>query len=175
MSDLIIKGRARMAEIVGRTVNGLIKMEQRGLPIHKKGVGPTAANLYHLPSVVQWLQEDQRRQLLESNKFESFAELTKRRALAEARRAEVEVAKLEGSVASIELLRKGLDGVVLNQRTTLLSLSKLIGREIDDPDIRRRVQATIDRQIRAVLEVLANYDLTNDPGADAGGEGGDDD
>ena len=174
MSELVIKGRAKVAEIVGVTVNGLIKMEQRGLPIAKKRTGATDANEYHLPAVFQWLKNDQARQILTSQSAESVTDLARRRAKAEARRAEIEVAKLEASVVEVMLVRRGLESVILNQRTNLLGLPAQIGREIDEPDVRVRVVSIADRKVREVLQVLAAYDPVIDPG-DASGAGDDGD
>lgn len=172
MSELVIKGRSKIAEIVGVTVNGLIKMEQRGLPIAKKRTGATDANEYHLPAVFQWLKNDQARQILSSQHDESVTDLARRRAKAEARKAEIEVAKMEGSVVDVLLVRRGLEGVALNQRTNLLGLPAQIGREIDEPEVRIRVVAIADRKVREVLQVMAAYDPVIDPG-DAGGTGDD--
>lgn len=172
MSDLIIKGRSKVAEIVGVTVNGLIKMEQRGLPIAKKRSGATDANEYHLPAVFQWLKNDQARQILTSQHDESVTDLARRRAKAEARRAEIEVSKLEQSVVEVELVRRGLESIILNQRTNLLGLPAQIGREIDDPDTRRRVVDAAERKVRDVMEVMSAYDPVVDPG-DTSGTGDD--
>jgi phage terminase Nu1 subunit (DNA packaging protein) len=172
MADLIIRGRPHMAEIVGVTVNGLVRMEQRGLPVLKKSTGASDATQYHLPTVVQWLKEDQARQLLDAHEDNSITEINRRRAKAEARRAEIEVAKMEGSLADIELLRKGLDGVMINQRSILLGLPAQIGREIDEPEIRVRVVAVVDRRVREALEAIADYDPLREPD-DAGGESDD--
>lgn len=174
MSDLIIKGRSKLAEIVGVTVNGLIKMEQRGLPISKKRTGATEANEYHLPTVFQWLKNDQARQILSSQHDESVTDLARRRAKAEARRAEIEVSKLEASVVEVMLVRRGLESVILNQRTNLLGLPAQIGREIDEPEVRVRVVAIADRKVREVLQVMAAYDPVIDPG-DASGTSDDGD
>ena len=174
MSELIIKGRSKIAEIVGITVNGLIKMEQRGLPIAKKRTGGTDANEYHLPAVFQWLKNDQARQIPTSQSAESVTDLARRRAKAEARRAEIEVAKLEASVVEVMLVRRGLESVILNQRTNLLGLPAQIGREIDEPDVRVRVVSIAERKVREVLQVLAAYDPVIDPG-DASGAGDDGD
>lgn len=174
MSDLIIKGRSKVAEIVGVTVNGLIKMEQRGLPISRKRTGATDANEYHLPAVFQWLKNDQARQILTSQHDESVTDLARRRAKAEARRAEIEVSKLEASVVEVVLVRRGLESVILNQRTNLLGLPAQIGREIDEPEVRLRVVAIADRKVREVLQVMAAYDPVVDPG-DTSGAGDDGD
>lgn len=158
MADAIITGRALMAEIIGVTTTGLVRMEQRGLPVLRKALRGREATAYHLPSVVKWIKEDQARQLLLSNSGDTITELSRRRARAEARRAEIEVAKLEGSVADLELVRRGLEGLIINQRTILLSTPAVIGREIDEPELRARVVAIVDRRIRDALEAMASYD-----------------
>lgn len=173
MADLIIRGRHKIAEIVGVTVNGLIVMEQRGLPVQKK---TTEGNWYHLPSVVQWLKADQERQMLAARSGESVKDLFERRARAEARKAEIEVGKLENSVVEIELVRRGLEGVMINQRTIMMGVPAQIGRDIDEPEIRVHVVAIVERRIRETLEVLSSYDPvieSRDDDADGAGDDGD--
>lgn len=50
-----------MAAAIGVSMNGLIGMEARGLPIHKKGRGSTDPNQYLLRDVVEWLVQDRER------------------------------------------------------------------------------------------------------------------
>lgn len=172
MADVIIKGRPTMAEIVGVTVNGLIKMEQRGLPVMKKtGEG----NWYHLPTVFTWRLADQQRQLLDSTTGESGKQIFARKALAEMRRAEIEVGLLEGSIVKIEHIRFGMEGLMVNQRTLAMSVASQIGREIDEPDMRTRVVQIVDRRMREMLEAIARYDPVVEPSDDAEGTGDDGD
>lgn len=149
-----------MAAIMNVSVNGIIGMEQRGLPVFKKGLG---GNVYHLPTVWAWHTDDQRRQLLTSTNGESVKELVTRRAMAETRTAEIELAKLEGSLVDVGMIRRGLDGVIVNQRTILLSLPSQIGRDIDEPELRVRTVAIVDRRVREALEALSRYDPIIEP------------
>jgi hypothetical protein len=71
---------------------------------------------------------------------------------------ELELQHKTGELLDAELIRRGLEGVIINQRTMLLSVPGQIGREIDEPEIRVRVVAIVERRIREALEVLANYD-----------------
>lgn len=155
-----IVGRQKMAQIVDVTVPGLVRMEERGLPLVRKGRG---GYVYDLKAVIAWLKEDQKRQLLSSTDGESVKELVARRAMAETRMAEIELAKLEGSLADVELLRRGLDGVMVNQRTILLSLPSQIGRDIDEPELMARTVAIVDRRVREALEALSRYDPILEP------------
>lgn len=86
------------------------------------------------------------------------AHAIRRRALAEARLKEIELATVEGSLVDADLIRRGLDGVMINQRTILMSLPSQIGRDIDEPELRVRTVAIVDRRVREALEVLSRYD-----------------
>ena len=98
----------------------------------------------------------------------STAQAVRRRALAEAGLKELELAKVEGSLVDVKIIRRGLDGVIINQRTILLSLPSQIGRDIDDPVMRGRVVAIVDRRVREALEGLSRYDPVLEPQDDAG-------
>lgn len=75
------------------------------------------------------------------------AHAIRRRALAEARLKEIELATVEGSLVDADLIRRGLDGVMINQRTILMSLPSQIGRDIDEPELRVRTVAIVDRRV----------------------------
>ena len=158
MSDHVLKGREKMAEHLGISVNGLIRMEQRGLPIRLRD---TAGNYYDVAKVMAWYKADKERQELKPAKFQASDEIKQvvaRKAEADARKAEIEVGKLEDSLGDIALIRACLEGVLINQRTILLGLPAEIGRDIDDPEIRVRVVSLADRRVREALEALSNYD-----------------
>jgi phage terminase Nu1 subunit (DNA packaging protein) len=163
MEDVTIKGRARLANLLGVSVNGVITMEQRGLPILKKGTRGLDPNIYHLPSVFAWRLEDQQRNFLNAIGGENREKLALRRAMAETRRAEIDVAKLEDSVVDVDLVRRGLEDVAINFRTIALSVPAQIGREIEEPEMRVRVVKIVDRRIREMLEGLSNYDPVIEP------------
>jgi phage terminase Nu1 subunit (DNA packaging protein) len=177
MSDLSITGRSKMARVIGVTVQGLIVMEQRGLPVLKRGSGSKAdANVYDLTAVWQWLKADQERKLIGAREGESTKDLAIRRAKAEARKAEIEVAKLEGALVDVEMVRRGLQGLFLNQRTILLALPPQVGRDIDQPDVRVRVVQIVERRVREALEAIAAYDpVTSRTDADGTGDDSDQD
>ena len=157
-----IFGRQKMAQIVGVTVPGLVRMEERGLPVRKGADG----YIYDLKSVVAWLKEDQKRQLLSSTDGESVKELIARRAMAETRMAEIELEKIEGALVDVDMIRRGLANVAINFRTIALSVPAQIGREIDEPEVRVRVVAIVDRRIREMLDVLSRYDPVIEPHED---------
>ena len=98
-----------------------------------------------------------------NSKDTTTAHAVRRRALAEAGLKELELAKLEGSLVDAEMVRRGLDGVMVNQRTILMSLPSQIGRDIDEPELRARTVRTVDRRVREALEVLSRYDPVIEP------------
>jgi hypothetical protein len=155
MSDLHLKGRPKMAELLGITCNGLISMEQRGLPIKLRDPD---GHIYDVAKVMAWFVADRDRQSLKAKASEDKDQLFTRRAEAETRKAEIEVGKLEESLGDIALIRASLKGVIIHQRTMLLGLPALVGRDIDDPEIRVRVVQLVDRRVREALEALSNYD-----------------
>ena len=155
MSDLHIKGRPKMAELLGVTCNGLISMEQRGLPIKLRDPD---GHIYDVAKVMAWFVADRDRQSLKTKASADKDQLFTRRAEAETRKAEIEVGKLEETLGDIALIRATLEGVLINQRTILLGLPAEIGRDIDDPELRVRVVALVDRRVRETLEALSNYD-----------------
>src|ERR1041385_2603780 len=138
MSDLHIKGRPKMAELLGVTCNGLISMEQRGLPIKLRDPD---GHIYDVAKVMAWFVADRDRQSLKTKASADKDQLFTRRAEAETRKAEIEVGKLEETLGDIALIRATLEGVLINQRTILLGLPAEIGRDIDDPELRVRVVA----------------------------------
>ena len=73
---------------------------------------------------------------------------------------------LEGSLADVDMVRRGLDNVAINFRAIGLSVPAQIGREIDEPEIRVRVVAIVDRRIREMLDVMARYDPVIEPHED---------
>lgn len=172
MSEPIIKGRAAMASILGVTIPGLVRMEERGLPVALKD---HFGNHYALAKVLPWVLADQSRKLVKANARADKDQLFTRRAEAETRKAEIEVGKLESTLGDIALIRRGLEGVIINQRTVLLSLPAQIGREIDEPEFRRRVVAIVERVVREALEALSNYDPIIAPLGDASGTSESDD
>lgn len=99
----------------------------------------------------------------------TIAHAVRRRALAEAGLKEIELMTLEGSLVDAELIRRGLDGVMVNQRTILMGLPSQIGRDIDEPELRARTVRTVDRRVREALEVLSRYDPVIEPQDDADG------
>jgi len=165
MSELTIIGRPKLAAIFEMTVGGLVKMEQRGLPVLKKTVD---GNVYHLPTVWQWVKTDQERRLLDTGGGDHKS-LSLRRAKAATQRAEIEVAQLDGSLIDVQVVRQGLEGVLVNQRTLAGSVPAQIGREIDDPDLRVRVVAIVERRLNEMLEAMSNYDPLIEPRDDEGG------
>ena len=104
-----------------------------------------------------------------NNKDTTTANAVRRRAVAEAGLKELELATLEGSLIDAELIRRGLDGVIVNQRTILMSLPSQIGRDIDEPDLRARTVRVVDRRVREALEILSRYDPVIEPQDEAGG------
>ncbi|MEO7860254.1 MAG: terminase small subunit [Nitrospirales bacterium] len=98
-----------------------------------------------------------------NSKDSTTAQAVRRRALAEAGLKELELAKLQKSLADVEMIRRGLENVVINFRTMALSVAAQIGREIDDPEIRVRVVAIVDRRIREMLELMSSYDPVIEP------------
>lgn len=167
----LINGRQALAAILNVTTEGLLVMERRGLPVYKHGGGSSKSpNIYDTKAVVAWLVEDKLRQSMEGRgKSHSRAQIAERRAEADARKAEIEVAKLEGAVLDAALIRRGLDGVFVTFRTMLMTLAPLIGREIDDTALRVRITALVERRMREALDVLCNYD----PASPDGGAGDD--
>jgi hypothetical protein len=81
-----------------------------------------------------------------------------RREVAHAGLRELELQQKTGELLDAELLRRGLEGVIINQRTILLGLPAEIGRDIDEPEIRVRVVLVVERRVREALEILSNYD-----------------
>ena len=98
-----------------------------------------------------------------NSKDSTTAHAIRRRALAEARLKELELAKVEGSLIDAELVRRGLDNVAINFRTMGMSVPAQIGREIDEPEIRVRVVEIVDRRIREMLEMMARFDPVIEP------------
>ena len=84
---------------------------------------------------------------------------------------ELQLQQRQGELIDLSLIRCGLEGVIVNQRTMLLGLSAQIGRDLDDPEIRVRVVQLVDRRVREVLEVLAAYDPVIEPHDDQDGTG----
>jgi hypothetical protein len=159
MADLLTQGRPKMADHLKVSVQGLIRLEQRGLPIRLRN-GPDG-HIYDVAKVMAWYKADKERQELRPAKFQASDEIKQvvaRKAEADARKAEIEVGKLEESLGDIAMIRASLEGVIVNQRTILLALPALVGRDIDDPDIRVRVVQLVDRRVREALEALSNYD-----------------
>ena len=98
-----------------------------------------------------------------NSKDTTTAQAVRRRALAEAGLKELELATVEGSLVDVEMVRRGLDNVAINFRAIGLSVPAQIGREIDEPDVRVRVVAIVDRRIREMLDVMARYDPVIEP------------
>jgi hypothetical protein len=176
MKDYVVKGRITMAAIMSITILGLKMMEQRGLPILKK---EKQGSLYHVPTVWKWREEDIRRQAGVTASRQAPAEgvnAQSRRQIAEARRAEIEVAQLEETLVDADEIRTGLEGMIIHARTLALGVPAQIGREIDEPGVRVQVVAVVDRRIREMLEGMARYDpLQGDEDREAASEGDDQD
>jgi len=162
-----VRGRGQLAKLFQVSTNSVVQMEQRGLPVLRKGRGALDPNIYHLPTVLAWRLDDNQRSALSSGDREALA---LRRANADTRKAEIEVAKLEGSLVDVEMIRQGLENVAVNFRVMALSVPAQIGRDIDEPEIRVRVVAIVERRIREMLELLSNYDPVIEPRDDDEGD-----
>jgi phage terminase Nu1 subunit (DNA packaging protein) len=161
---------AEFFEVSAPTVDDWIR---RDCPVETRGK-PGQAWVFDFRAVRRW-REAYIVQHAGSSKDASTAQAVRRKVLAEARLKELELAKVEGSLADVELIRRGLDGVIVHQRTILLGLPSQIGRDIDEPKLRLRIVAVVDRRVREALEVLANYDPIITPRTDADGARDDDD
>ena len=116
-------------------------------------------------SIYSWTRRTDLKRPFEDqlSKDSTTAHAIRRRALAEARLKELELAKVEGSLIDAELVRRGLDNVAINFRTMGMSVPAQIGREIDEPEIRVRVVEIVDRRIREMLEMMARFDPVIEP------------
>ncbi len=168
--DFLIKGRHQMATIFGVTDTGFKSMEQRGLPIHTR---ERAGALYHLPTVWKWREADLERQASTRRGPVSPGQVTTakgRKQEAEARRAEIEVAQLEGTLVDAALTGRLLEGLMIHCRTIAVSIPSLIGRDIDDPGVRIQAVAVADRRLREMLEAMAQYEFSTTDANDLDGD-----
>ena len=130
---------------------------------------------YELAPVVQaYIQYLRERSVPGQMNVVSLDEARQRKLAADAKLAEIEVAKAEGAVASISAVEKGWTDLVHTVRGRLLALPQNIAAMVAVEDDTGKCEALMAREIRSALAELGDGNLpdiedrTGEPDASAG-------
>jgi phage terminase Nu1 subunit (DNA packaging protein) len=115
-----------LGDRLGVSTRSLLNFEKRGLPVAGEG----AAKRYPWPAAREWFNEYLQDQAAPDGS--ELEEARVRKWTAEARRAEYELARTEGSMVAVEDMERLLEDVLQRLRGKLLSLpQKLAPRMVD--------------------------------------------
>lgn len=161
--------QAQLAKACKVSVNTVAAWMSKGCPCTRRKDGHAR---FDLKAVQRWRKESLIPRTAPAEGY-SAARARKETALAELR--EMQLQQRRGELIEVEPLRRGLDEVIVSQRTVLLGLPSQVGRDLDDPDVRVRVVSVVERNVREALAVLANYTPGIEPIDDDDGDGGEQD
>jgi hypothetical protein len=136
------------AERLGISTRSLLNFEQLGMP--KAGAGATKR--YPWPAVREWYNEHLRDQAAPDGS--ELEEARVRKWTAEARRAEYDLARTEGSMVTVDDMERLLEDVLQRLRGKLLSLPSKLAPQMVAIDSYPEALAILDREVAEIMEEL---------------------
>lgn len=153
----MLVNKKQLSEIIGVNEDTLTQWQkQPGFPIKKKGVG-RGGSTYETSDVIKWLEARRVDSIVGGPTSIDFEEAKRRKMAAEAALVELELAKEQGAVVSIDAVAKEVSANYSALRAKLLSIpSKTANLVFTSKDIVEAKRILEDAIIEALNELVGN-------------------
>ncbi len=172
----MLVNKRQLSEIIGCDESSLTEWQkQPGFPVRKKGAG-RAGNIYETSDVIKWLEARRVDSIVGGPTSIDFEEAKRRKMAAEAALVELELAKEQGAIVSIDDVSKEVSANYSALRAKLLSLpSKTASLIFTSKDLVEAKRILEDAIIEALNELVGNREEDTsgevEPDAQEGDEG----
>ncbi len=172
----MLVNKKQLSEITGVTEETLTQWQkQPGFPIKKRGVG-RAGSVYETADVIKWMEARRVDSIVGGPTSIDFEEAKRRKMAAEAALVELELAKEQGAVVSIDDVSKEISANYSALRAKLLSIpSKTASLVFTSKDLVEAKRILEDAIIEALNELVGNREEDTsgevEPDAQEGDEG----
>lgn len=153
----MLVNKRQLSEIIGCDESSLTEWQkQPGFPIRKRGAG-RQGNIYETSDVIKWLEARRVDSIVGGPTSIDFEEAKRRKMAAEAALVELELAKEQGAVVSIDAVAKEVSANYSALRAKLLSIpSKTANLVFTSKDIVEAKRILEDAIIEALNELVGN-------------------
>lgn len=159
--------KKELANIAGYSYRQLYNID-RDLPEGSKLFVESEGGKYDLAVFVQrWVEYNANREKAEAG---SLDDAKREHEIVKMRKTELEVAKMEGTLVDVDEVRRLWGGIAANVMQKMILLPSKIAPQVVDMGSIQVIQAIVDKEIREVLNEIADTPL---PETDADGEGAD--
>lgn len=159
--------KKELASIAGYSYRQLYNID-RDLPDNGKLFVEGEGGKYDLAVFVQrWVEYNANREKAEAG---SLDDAKREHEIIKMRKTELEVAKMEGSLVDVDDVRRLWGGIAANVMQKMILLPSKIAPQVIDMSSIQTIQAIIDKEIREVLNEIADTPL---PESEAASEGAD--
>lgn len=150
--------RGQLAAAMGVALTTLDGWVRDGCPVVQRGAGRGKEWKFSLPDVVAWVRARDVEQATGKTQADE-AQLRRRRALADTRKAELDLAKAQALVADLAQVERMVGRAFAEVRAGLRNIpGRVVSRLIGETD-ERKFKAVLLEEIDLTLEALANADL----------------
>ncbi len=146
-----------MASICGVTAQTVLAWERKGCPVHEKGARGKAT-LYQTAPVIAWLRAQSVSEAIGTTgpaEDLDYNQARKRKMIAEAQLAELEVAKKAGDLISLSLAIGVVQNLLTNLKVKLLAIGPRVAPRLEALKTIAERRAAIDEAIREALRVIS--------------------
>lgn len=146
-----------LAEFFGVTDKTVSSWVSQGAPYVRKGEkgGRAGSWLFDTEDVIAWREEKLRERASGSSEATDLNEAKRRRAAAEAERAEIELRQLRGDLVEIKSVAKTVGDEYAALRAKLLGIPSKLGPQLLGVEDAAEATNLIEREIFAALEELS--------------------
>ena len=159
---------ARILDVSAMTINNWVT---RGCPVAQM-VGPNKKWAFNLAQVVDWRMEQAKKAAKGEAKSVDLDEAKRRKLVAEAEMAELDLEVRQGQLVEIEAVAKTVGDDYANMRAKLLSIPSKISPQLVGVESVTRIQSVLDKVVSEALEELISDKVYENESVDssAGGE-----
>lgn len=159
----MIVNQTQLSDIVGFSTPTIRAWERDEMPVLEKGKSGQSSK-YDTSAVIEWMVSREAAQIdsdEDGNKKISELEAKRRKAVADARKSEIQLDRLRGGLIEIELVGKELDRVFERVRTLLIAMPGDLAKPLTDEPKTLVVQEKIFEKVTQVLDELSRGDFTS--------------
>jgi len=164
--DRLTANRRELAVLLGVSMPTIDSWVTRGLPVVQRGSRGVAWQ-FDVADCFAWRLDYEVAKAAAQTENVSLADAERRKRVADARLAEIELSERLRQVVRVEDTARLWEGRIVAARETLLQTPKRLAPTLVGEDDRQAIEETIEREIHRALEELAEWEPDEDPGANS--------